>query len=139
MNDSAPIIPVLQQRIITAEKILDDIKGDIKDTRTDQKVLQSQLIEVHKAVLLIGKPQYAVISAVMIVALGITGGLWKLAIDPVNADIGRLYSENQKLSIKLEDTIKLFDAKKEDRSDIEGLRADLKARIEELTNRLRGR
>jgi hypothetical protein len=126
-------LPVLEQRIISAEKLLDDIRDDIKGMRSDQRDLQTQIMDLHKAVLAVGKPQYAVLSGFALVAVMVAGGLWQLAVGPVNDKL-----VDHKASIdKLEGDYRVLDAKKEDRTDIEGLRADLKSRIDELIQRLK--
>lgn len=128
-----PQLPVLEQRIQSAEKLLDDIKDDIKGMRGDQRDFQNQLMEIHKAILNVGKPQYAVLSAAALVVLGVAGGLWKLAVDPINDKL----IDQKALILTLEGDYRLLESEKESRTDIEGLRSDLKAKIEELSQRLK--
>lgn len=148
MTEDPVNVQVLTQRVATIERVLDDIKIDVKETRDDQKLLQAQLFEIHKAILAIGKPQYAVLGTVALVIIAVVGGLWQLAVDPLNKDIIRLYAQNKELftkeeadnkqlSEKMEENYKFLDTTKESRNDIEELRSDLKAKIEELTARLK--
>jgi hypothetical protein len=79
----------LEQRVTSIEESLRDIK-------TDFKTIRDEISLVHHAVLSFGKPQYSVIAVVGATVLGATGGLWALAIAPVNADLSRLYAVTDK-------------------------------------------
>jgi predicted nucleic acid-binding Zn-ribbon protein len=136
--------PDLAQWVRTAEAALDDIKEDIREARGIQQRLQdqfidlqkdipAQLMEIHKAVIAIGKPQYTVISGFAGVVLLASAGLWGLAVGPINDKI----ADNKTSISKLESDFRLLESEKESRTDIEGLRADLKSKIEELTTRLK--
>ena len=128
----------LEQRVTNIEGSLKDIKeGSLKDIKEDFRSFRDQITEIHRAILTVGKPQYAVISGFAGVMLLATAGLWGLVIKPVNDDLSRLYGVTDKLSIRLEDDLKLLDAKKLDRAACDETRSELNARISELNARLK--
>ncbi len=119
------------------EQRVTNIEDSLKDIKFDFKTIRDEIIQVHRAVVAFGKPQYSVITGFAGVVLVAAAGLWTLAISPVKDDVARQYSTTDKLTIRLEDEIKLLDTKKLDRAAFDETRAELNARIAELNARLK--
>ncbi len=127
----------LEQRVTNMEGALKEMKDEFRSVKEDFRSVREEIMAIHRAVLSIGKPQYTVISGFAGVVLLAASLLWGLAISPIKDDIGRLYASSEKMGLKVDDNEKLLDTKKVDVLAIEGLRADLKARIDELNARLK--
>ncbi len=73
----------LTQRVIHTEEKLTEIKGELRD-------LNVSIRELNSTIAAMGKPKWQVWSGISTLIVVVTGGVWGLAISPINDRVNKL-------------------------------------------------